>query len=72
MVLGAGVGCLPCVGGPPAFTAAACSYEELHAWLAAPHAAAGGPAEAGADDVDMYVVGFQASSAVVCRERSVR
>ena len=67
MVLGAGVGCLPCVGGPPAFTAAACSYEELHAWLAAPHAAAGGPAEAGADDVDMYVVGFQASSAVVCR-----
>ena len=46
--------------------------EELHAWLAAPHAAAGGPAEAGADDVDMYVVGFQASSAVVCRERSVR
>ena len=56
-----------CVGGPPAFTAAACSYEELHAWLAAPHAAAGGPAEAGTDDVDMYVVGFQASSAVVCR-----
>ena len=67
MVLGAGVGWLPCVGGPPAFTAAACSYEELHAWLAAPHAAAGGPAEARADDVDMYVVGFQASSAVVCR-----
>ena len=35
--------------------------QDLHAWLAAPHAAAGGPAEAEADDVDMYVVGFQAS-----------
>ena len=32
--------------------------QDLDAWLAAPHAAAGGPSEA-ADDVDMYVVGFQ-------------